>query len=312
MAPVLAADALQVVPQSGDAVDDLHRAAPEHVARADQQREADLRRALERLLARSRGRVRGRVVAEPVEQRPEPRAVLGEVDRVDARAQNRDAGGVQAGGELERRLAAELDHHPFGLLHLAHRQHVLERQRLEVQPVRGVVVGRDGLGVAVDHDRVAALLAHRLGGVHAAVVELDSLPDPVRPRAEDHDARPRRRAGPRGWARSRPFPAGVVVRRLGGELRRAGVDRLERPLAGERRLRIGDQLGRARAGTTDRCASGGAARRSTRRAAAPRAGGRSARRPALATSVQQLLGRRRARSAACRARASAAPWRTPA
>ena len=55
--------------------------------------------------------------------------------------------------ELERRLAAELHDHAVGPLALArYCQHVLERQRLEVQLVRRVVVGGDRLRVAVDHD----------------------------------------------------------------------------------------------------------------------------------------------------------------
>jgi glycosyltransferase involved in cell wall biosynthesis len=70
-------------------------------------------------------------------------------------------------------------------------QHVLERQRLEVEAVGGVVVGGDGLRVAVDHDGLVAVLAHGEGGVHAAVVELDALADAVRAAAEDHDLRRR-------------------------------------------------------------------------------------------------------------------------
>ena len=81
---------------------------------------------------------------------------------------------------------AELHDHALRPLQLDHGQHVLQRQRLEVEPVGGVVVGGDGLRVAVHHHGVAAELAHRHRGVHAAVVELDSLPDPVRARAEDH------------------------------------------------------------------------------------------------------------------------------
>ncbi len=50
--PALRADPAQVVAQPVDAVDDLHRAAAEHVAWADQQREPDLGRARQRLLAR--------------------------------------------------------------------------------------------------------------------------------------------------------------------------------------------------------------------------------------------------------------------
>ena len=75
------------------------------------------------------------------------------------------------------------------------RGHVLERERLEVQPIDGVVVGRHRLRVAVDHHRLEPLFAQREGGVAAAVVELDALPDAVRAAAEDDDLLPRRRVG---------------------------------------------------------------------------------------------------------------------
>ena len=65
--------------------------------------------------------------------------------------------------------------------------HVLERERLEVQPIDRVVVGRHRLRIAVDHHGLVALLAQRERGVTAAVVELDALADPVRPAAENHD-----------------------------------------------------------------------------------------------------------------------------
>ena len=91
--------------------------------------------------------------------------------------------------ELQRRLPAELhdDAVERALLALffADGEHVFERERLEVEAVRGVVVGRHRLGVAVDHDGLEAQLAQREHGVHAAVVELDALPDAVRPAAED-------------------------------------------------------------------------------------------------------------------------------
>src|SRR3546814_13463648 len=64
--------------------------------------------------------------------------------------------------------------------------HVLGGQRLEIQPVRGVVVGRHGLRVAVDHDGLEAGLRERVGGMHAAIVELDALAAAVRAAAEDH------------------------------------------------------------------------------------------------------------------------------
>ena len=81
---------------------------------------------------------------------------------------------------------------PAARSRLDDRHHVLERQRLEVEPVGRVVVGRDRLGIAVDHHRLEALFAEREGRVTAAVVELDALADPVRPAAEDDDLRSRR------------------------------------------------------------------------------------------------------------------------
>ena len=44
----------------------------------------------------------------------------------------------------------------LGLLDVDDVHDVLERQRLEVEAIGGVVVGGDGLGVAVDHDRLVA------------------------------------------------------------------------------------------------------------------------------------------------------------
>ena len=88
-------------------------------------------------------------------------------------------------GQLERSLSAELRHDTCGPLAVTDRQHLLDRERLEVEPVRHVVVGGDGLGVAIDHHCLVAELAERLGRVDAAVVELDPLPDPVRPGTED-------------------------------------------------------------------------------------------------------------------------------
>ena len=132
--------------------------------------------------------------------RPKRPAVLGEVDRLGRGAPDRVARGLERPRELERRLAAELHEDAVGLLVVEDRRDVLERQRLEVEPVGRVVVGRDRLGVAVDHDRLEAGLRERVAGVDAAVVELDPLADPVGPAAEDR----RPCACPSGSTRSRP------------------------------------------------------------------------------------------------------------
>ena len=73
--------------------------------------------------------------AEPPQQRAEAAAVLGQVDRVDRGAEQREAGLLEGARQLQRRLAAELDDHALGPLLLADREHVLRRQRLEVEAV---------------------------------------------------------------------------------------------------------------------------------------------------------------------------------
>jgi hypothetical protein len=145
------------------------------------------------------------------------------IDRLDARADQRRAGLVQTRGEVQRRLPAELHDDAFGLHDLDDVHHVFVRERLEEQVVARVVVGRDGLGVRVDHHRFAVDLLHRERGVHAAVVELDALSDAVRAAAEDHHARLLARA-----VFVLVFPGRVVVRRRGFELGGAGVDELVR------------------------------------------------------------------------------------
>ena len=122
--------------------------------------------------------------------------------------------------EPQRRLAAELGHDSLGLLAVEDGEHLLGREWLEVEAVGGVVVGRDRLRVAVDHHRLVAERAERLHGVDAAVVELDPLADPVRARADDHDARLRdRRQGLVLLA-----PGRVVVVRARLDLAGARVD----------------------------------------------------------------------------------------
>ena len=155
-------------------------------------------------------------------------------------------------GELERGLAAELHDHavqravrPLGVDDL---DHVLGGERLEIEPVRGVVVGRHRLGIAVDHDGLVAGLAQREGGVAAAVVELDALADAVRPAAQDHDLLPGRRRRLVGrLAGERRLVGRVHVGGGRGELRRAGVDALEHRPHAERAARRRD-LGFAAAG----------------------------------------------------------------
>ena len=150
------------------------------------------------------------------QQRAELPPVLGQVDRLRAGAHHRRARGGQAARQAQRRLPAELDDHPgdrpAGLLGVQHLQHVLQGERLEVEPAGGVVVGGHGLRVAVDHHGLVPGRGQREGGVHARVVELDALPDPVRPAAQDDHLGPVARRAPRSARRRSSTGTGCAPR----------------------------------------------------------------------------------------------------
>src|SRR5579862_1666616 len=168
---------------------DAHRPAAEDVRRTDEHRVADLVRHRDRLVARRRHPPPRRADVVRAQEAREALAVLGEVDRVVRRPQDLVAGLLDRARELQRRLPAELDDDALRPLPVADGEHRLGVERLEVQAVTRVVVGGDRLRVAVHHHRLVAQLAERPDRVHAAVVELDALPDAVRSAAEDDDAR---------------------------------------------------------------------------------------------------------------------------
>jgi len=92
---------------------------------------------------------------------------------------------LEVGGQLEGSLAAELDDDAEGSLGVADREHVLTVEWIEVEAIHCVVVGGDGLRVAVDHHRLESLGAQPGHRLDAAGVELDALADAHRPTAED-------------------------------------------------------------------------------------------------------------------------------
>ena len=150
---------------------------------------------------------------------------------------------LQRLGELERRLAAELHddavQRAVGALGVDDLDHVLGGERLEIEPVRGVVVGRHRLRIAVDHDGLVADLLEREGGVAAAIIELDALADAVRAAAEDDDLLLVRRRGLVGGAAGeRRLVGRIHVGGGRGEFGGAGIDALEHRAHAERAARV--------------------------------------------------------------------------
>ena len=114
-------------------------------------------------------------------------AVFRQRDRLRRGAEDFDAVGFQVVREVEGSLSAELHDDAQRFFLAVDGEDVLKRQRFEVKFVGSVVVCRDGLGVAVDHDGFQTGVADSESGVHATVVELDALADAVRSAAQDHD-----------------------------------------------------------------------------------------------------------------------------
>ena len=100
-------------------------------------------------------------------------------------------------------------------------QHPLQRQLIEVEPIRHIVVGADRLGVVIDHDGVVALLLDRLEGRDTTPVKLDRATDVVRSGTKhDHTLVPILK----GDIVTMPIVGQVEVIGLGGILRCERID----------------------------------------------------------------------------------------
>ena len=123
----------------------------------------------------------------------EPRAVLGGVDRLDARADQLDAEPVEHAGlveldrEVERGLAAERRQQRVGSLALDDRAQARDVERLDVGRVGELGVGHDRRRVRVHEDDAVALGLEHPARLGARVVELAGLADDDRPAADDED-----------------------------------------------------------------------------------------------------------------------------
>ena len=164
----------------------LHGAAAEYVRRAHHQRVADFFGQHQGFFFVAGNAVRRLAQAEVVQDFLEAFAVFGGINRIGGGADDVHTVFHQSVGQLQRSLAAVMHNHAPRVFFAHDFEHVFQRQRLEVEAVGGVEVGRYGFGVAVDHNGFKTRFAQRQRGVHAAVVKLNTLADTVGAAAENH------------------------------------------------------------------------------------------------------------------------------
>ena len=173
-------------------VHDLHRATTKHVTRANEHRIPDSTRDFQRFFDRQRSATWWLFDVEGSTQCIPLLSIFCEIDR--GRRRSGDEMSRDLPRKLERSLSSETDDDawlPTRSCHFSfdHVHHVFVCQWLEVQAIRGVVVGGDRLRVAVHHDRFEPCITESETRMHAAVVELDSLTDAIRATTEDDHLR---------------------------------------------------------------------------------------------------------------------------
>ena len=212
---------LEVAAQCGLVGDDLHRAAAEDVARAHQHRIADAGSGGDAVLDvgyRTAHRLRDLQLLHDL---LEGVAVFGALDGGTVGADQLDAALLERLSQVDGRLPAQRGDDTDRLLEADDVHDVLDGQRLEVELVRGGVVGGDRLGVVVDDDGLIAVFADGGDSVDGRIVELDALADADRPGAEHDDFRP-----VAGGRLVLVLIGRVEVRNVALDLGGAGVDHL--------------------------------------------------------------------------------------
>jgi len=178
------------MPQLIGGVDDRHGASAQDIGRAHEHRIANHLRHLQSFRHRARRAVVRHGNPDLLHERSEALPILREIHGVGRCTQNRHAGLNQPPDQLERRLAPKLDDDTLWLFEIDDVQNVLQRQRLKVQAIAGVIVCGDRLGIAVGHDRLIAQATKGERRLRTAIVELDPLADTIGTATQHQDLAP--------------------------------------------------------------------------------------------------------------------------
>ena len=171
----------------GVGINDLHRSAAQHERRPHEHGIAEFLGDCHRFSFVGGNAIGGLGDVQPVQHRGEELAVFGHFNALRRGADDIDAVVLQTEGEIERCLAAELHDRAPACFPFVNVQHVFERERFEIEAITGVVIRGYGFRIAVDHDRLIAVVAKSERCVTAAVIKLNSLPDAIGSAAQDDD-----------------------------------------------------------------------------------------------------------------------------
>ena len=100
-----------VDPKRGFVVAQLHAAAAQHIRRTDQDWISDASGNLDRFIQRVRDAVFRLPQIQLAKDARKAVAIFGQVNRIQTGTQQRNTGGDQAAGQVQRRLSAKLHHH---------------------------------------------------------------------------------------------------------------------------------------------------------------------------------------------------------
>ena len=171
-------------------MDDFHRTTTQNIGGTHHQGQAELLHDQAALFNRIGNTVFRLAQAQFIEKALEAVAVFRQIDGIGRGAQNRNSGTFKGFGQFERCLAAELHNYPFQsavfLFFGENFQNIFSRQRFKIKAVRCVIIGRNGFGIAIDHDGFITGFGQRETGMAAAIIKFDPLTDPVGAPPQNH------------------------------------------------------------------------------------------------------------------------------
>ena len=129
-----------VATEVGFIVNDLHRATTKNKGRTHQNRVSDPRSHIDGLLLVGSGAALRLAKTKLIQHGGEMFAILGHLDASRLRANDPATIRLESGSKVQWSLSTELHNHRIRLLALVDIQHVLERERLKVKLIAGIVI----------------------------------------------------------------------------------------------------------------------------------------------------------------------------